>query len=79
MDLRYRSDRRRRKGRLDEQPLGYIHIATNLVLDVTGYHRCDLPTLLIATTSSYTSILHLHENRKVVVVGIYDNVILIVL
>ena len=79
MDPRYRSDRRRRKGRLDEQPLGYIHIATNLVRDVTGYHRCDLPTLLIATTSSYTSILHLHENRKVVVVGIYDNVILIVL
>ena len=59
--------------------LGYVHIATNLVLDVAGHHRRDLPALLVATTPSDVSSLHLHENRKVVVVGIYDNVILVVL
>ena len=58
---------------------GYVHIATDLVLDVSGHDRRDLPALLVAATSSDAFLVHLHENRKVVVVGVNDNVILVVL
>lgn len=59
--------------------IGYVHIATDLVLDVAGHDRHDLPALLVATTPSDDSPVRLHENRKIVVVGVYDNVILVVL